>query len=134
MLNKLFSGIFGGSDVVKGGMNLIDEAFYTDSEKAEDKKELIKFKAHHRIELMRAYAPFKLAQRYLAFGYTFIFLFILFNGVLGSLYGFVPMANVENARNFADKMYLGEIILIIVSFYFGGGLIESTKRGKNEIK
>lgn len=31
-------------------------------------------------------------------------------------------------------MWLGEIIIMIVSFYFGGGLAESIKRGKDEQK
>jgi hypothetical protein len=38
------------------------------------------------------------------------------------------MENVDNAREFADKMYLGEVVLMIVSFYFGAGLAESIKR------
>ena len=120
--------IFGSDSVIQKGADLIDEAFYTDSEKAEDKMKMQQQKADQRIKLMDAYAPFKLAQRYIAFGFVFVFLFIMLNGVLGALYGIIPMENVSNAREFADKMWLGEIILMIVSFYFGGGLVESINK------
>lgn len=120
--------IFGSDKIIQGAKDLIDEAFYTDSEKAEDKKEMDKFKAQHKIELLTAYAPFKLAQRYLAFGFTFMFLFIMANGILGSLYGVVDLQAVEQAKDFANEMFLGEIMLAIVSFYFGGGFMESWSR------
>lgn len=124
----LLGKIFGSDSVIEKAGDLIDDAFYTDSEKAEDKKEMTKFKAEHRLRLMNAYAPFKLAQRVIAFGFVFVFLFIMLNGVLGALYGIIPMENVDKARDFADKMWLGEIIIMIVSFYFGGGLAESIKK------
>jgi hypothetical protein len=124
----LLGKIFGSDKVIEKAGDLIDDVFYTDSEEAADKKEMAKFKADHRIKLMDAYAPFKVAQRFIAFGFVFVFLFIMLNGVLGALYGWVPMVNVNNARDFADKMWLGEIIVMIVSFYFGGGLAESIKR------
>ena len=126
----ILASIFGSSDVIKSGMKMIDDAFYTESEKAEDKMEMKKFQANHRIELMNAYAPFKLAQRVIAFGFVFVFLFIMLNGIIGSLYGFIDIANVKSAREFADSMWLGEIVIMIVSFYFGGGLVESIKRSK----
>lgn len=127
---SLIGRIFGSDKVIDKASNLIDEAFYTDSEKAEDKKEMTKFKAENRIKLMESYAPFKIAQRFIAFGFVIVFLFIMLNGVIGALYGFVPMENVDKARTFADDMWLGQIIMMIVSFYFGGGLVESFKRSE----
>jgi len=117
--------IFGTDAIVKDGMKLLDEAFYTKEEEAQDKKEMAKQKTQAKVELLTAYAPFKLAQRYIAFAFTGIFLFIMLNGVLGSLYNLVPMENVEQAKRFANEMYLGEIMLAIISFYFGGGLVSS---------
>lgn len=128
---SLFSKIFSSSGVVYKAGSLIDEAFYTDSEKAEDKKEMKKFKANHQIELMKAYEPFKLAQRFIAFSFTFVFLFIMMNGILGSLYGLIDMENVKAAKDFANEMWLGEIMLTITGFYFGGGLADSIKRRKD---
>jgi hypothetical protein len=124
--------IFGSSSVIEKAGSLIDEAFYTDSEKAEDKMKATQMKAQHRLDLMKSYEPFKLAQRYIAFGFVFVFLFIMLNGVVGALYGLVDMENVEQARKFADDMWLGQIIMMIVSFYFGGGLVESLGRNKKD--
>ena len=125
--------IFGSEKVIDKAGTLIDEMFYTDEEEIKDKQKLIDAKARQRIELMRAYAPFKLAQRVIAFGFVTVFLFIMLNGVLGSLYGIIDLTNVEQARKFADSMWLGEIVIMIVSFYFGGGLAESIKRSKNDM-
>ncbi|WP_321469705.1 hypothetical protein [Halarcobacter sp.] len=124
----IFKIIFGNSNVIKRGFDLIDEVWTSDEEKAENEAKLIETKAKAKIDLIAAYAPFKIAQRYLALMFTLVFLFIMINGVLGSLYGWIDMKNVQEARVFADKMWLGEIMISIVSFYFGGGFIESIKR------
>jgi len=115
--------ILGSGDVIKQGMSLIDE-MHTSSE------EEIAAKSKAKIDLMGAYAPFKLAQRYIALMFTAMFLFIMANGVVGALYGVIDMANVEAAKDFAASMWLGEIMLGIVGFYFGGGLASSIKEKK----
>jgi len=115
--------IFGTDKVISRGMDMLDDLHYSDSEKAEDRNKA-------KIALLKAYEPFKLAQRYLALIFTFIFVFIMLNGVLGALYGMVDMTNVDKAKEFANDMWLGEIMLAIVSFYFGGGLINSIKDKK----
>ena len=51
----------------------------------------------------------------------------MINGVLGSLYGVVDMDNVKRALDFANEMWLGQSMAIILSFYFGGGFVESFK-------
>ena len=55
----------------------------------------------------------------------------MMNGVLGALYGWVDMASVQEAKKFANEMWLGEIMITIVGFYFGGGLAESFKKKVN---
>lgn len=118
----VISKIFGSGDVIKAGIQLIDD-MHTSTE------EEIVAKTKAKVDIMNAYAPFKLAQRYLALMFTVVFVFIMINGVLGSLYGIVPLENVEEAKRFANEMWLGEIMLTIVGFYFGGGVVESV-RGK----
>lgn len=120
--------IFGSKAVVEKGLDLIDESFESAEEKTDNEIRKEDAKTKRKVDLLNAYAPFKVAQRVLAFMFSGVFIFILLNGVLGSLYGWVNMENVKEAVKFADTMYLGEIVLVIVTFYFGGGLKESWDR------
>lgn len=123
----MFGKLFGSDKVITKTIGLIDDLWTSDSEKEEDKRLMVEAKTKAKTDMLAAYAPFKIAQRYIAFGFTFIFLFIMVNGILGSLYGWVPIEAVTEAKNFANDMWLGEIMIAIVSFYFGGGLAESIK-------
>ena len=123
----ILSNIFGTSEVIKKGLELIDEAWTSDEEKADNEAKIIEAKTNAKATLLNAYAPFKLAQRYLALMFSSVFLFIMMNGVLGALYGWVDMNAVQEAKRFANEMWLGEIMLTIIGFYFGGGLVESYK-------
>jgi hypothetical protein len=127
---SLLANIFGSGEVVKKGLDLIDEAWTSDEEKAENVERIMNAKVDSKVKLLQAYAPFKLAQRYIAFTFTAIFAFIMLNGVLGSLYGVIDVEAVERAKSFADEMWLGEIMLAIVAFYFGSGAIDSIKGKK----
>ena len=115
--------ILGSDDVISKGIQLIDD-MHTSTE------EEIAAKSKAKVDLLGAYAPFKLAQRYLALMFTAMFIFIMANGVLGALYGIVPIENVEEAKKFANEMWLGEIMLTIVGFYYSGGVIDSVRRKK----
>jgi hypothetical protein len=128
----LLANIFGSEKIVSKGLELIDEAWTSDEEKAENKAKIIEAKTEAKVKLLGAYAPFKLAQRYIAFTFTLIFAFIMLNGVLGALYGWVNIEDVNRAKEFANSMWLGEIMLAIVGFYFGGGLAESVNGGKKK--
>lgn len=129
---QILGNIFGTGEVVKKGLELIDEAWTSDEEKAENEVKIIEAKTNAKATLLNAYAPFKLAQRYLAMMFTFIYLFIMINGILGALYGWVNMENVKEALKFANEMWLGEIMITIIAFYFGGGLVESYKKKGNQ--
>lgn len=128
----ILANIFGTGEVLKKGLDLIDEAWTSDEEKAENEAKIIDAKTNAKATLLNAYAPFKLAQRYLALMFSFVYLFIMINGILGALYGWVSMDAVNEAKRFANEMWLGEIILLIVGFYFGGGLAESIKKKGKE--
>lgn len=117
----ILAKILGSGDVISKGLDLID-SMHTSTE------EEIVAKNKAKIDLLQAYAPFKLAQRWLALMFTSVFVFIMLNGVLGALYGVIDMQNVEEAKKFANEMWLGEIMLAIVGFYFGGGLFESARK------
>ena len=115
--------ILGSDKVISQGLKLIDD-MHTSTE------EQIKAKTEQHVQMLEAYQPFKLTQRFLALMFTAMFLFIMANGVVGALYGVIEMDNVEAAKDFASSMWLGEITLAIVTFYFGGGLVSSVKAKK----
>ena len=121
----IISSLFGTGDVITKGMELIDN-LHTSTE------EEIAAKSKARTDLLSAYAPFKLAQRVIAFGFTFMFLFIMANGVLGALYGVIDLEAVDKAKDYADSMWLGEIMLTIVGFYFSGGMIEGVMNARKK--
>ena len=124
---SIFGTLFGSKEVVSKGLDLIDDMWTSDSEAADDKRKLVEVKAKAKTDLLSAYAPFKLAQRWIAFGFTSVFLFIMVSGVLGAMFGVVDLGAVQAAKDLANDMWLGEIMLAIISFYFGGGFAESIK-------
>ena len=85
--------ILGSGDVVSKSLDLID-SMHTSGEEAEAAK------SKARVDLLAAYQPFRLAQRYLALMFSAMFLFIMANGVVGALYGVIDMNNVEAAKGF----------------------------------
>ena len=110
--------ILGSGDVISKGMDLID-SMHTSTE------EEIAAKTKAKVDIMNAYAPFKLAQRYLALMFTFTFL-ICFAITMGMT--LAGMGDTEAVKSVLNEFWIGEIMLLIVGFYFGGGLAESVKK------
>jgi len=110
----ILSTILGSGDVIKKGLDLIDDMHTSDEEE-------IVAKNKAKTDLLTAYAPFKIAQRYLALMFTFTFL-SSFALVLGmTLFG---SADVSKVKTVMSEFYIGEIMISIVLFYFGGGAFE----------
>jgi len=122
----ILKSIFGSGEVIKEGMSLIDDAFYTDGEKAEDALKSKQQKTNNKINLLNAYAPFKIAQRYLAimFGITYISTYI------AVLIMFAFNKDVSGVMNILKMFQIDWIMLVIVGFYFGGGLADSINKPK----
>ena len=112
--------IFGTEKVIGKGMDLIDDAFYTDQEEAEDATK----KREWKLKLLKAYEPFKTAQRLLALVYSVPYVSI------------VVYATVVNNMALMERVQeaLGMQCLAIISFYFMGGMAEgalkATMKGK----
>ncbi len=125
---NVISNILGSGDTIKKGMDLIDDMVYTDQEEAEDKQKAkianSKQRTQAKIGLMEAYAPFKIAQRYLALLFAIVFLssyiMVLVMYFLGK-----PIAEVMNIM---EMFNIGWIMMTIVMFYFGGGLADSIRK------
>ncbi len=115
---SILAKILGSSGVIKAGLELIDNMHTSTTEEIEAKTEA-------KVALISAYAPFKVAQRYLAllFGFTFIgaFLLVLFMTLTGSQEAIL-------VRQVLEDFWISPIMLTIIGFYFGGGAFESIKR------
>jgi len=115
----ILANILGTGDVVKAGLDLIDDMHTSTEEETQAK-------AKAKVDTLQAYAPFKVAQRYIALLFTFTFL-LCFVLVLGkTLFG--DVSNLADIRAVIAEFWIGEIMLLITTFYFGGGLAESIKR------
>ncbi len=114
--------ILGSEKVIKAGLDLIDD-MHTSTE------EEIAAKSKAKIDLMNAYAPFKLAQRYLAlmFGLTFLSSYVLVLAMTISGQG-----DPEAVTKVMEQFSINYAMLIILGFYFGGGAVEGflDKKGK----
>lgn len=112
--------ILGSGDVISQGMKLIDDMHTSDTE-------AIAAKSKARIDLMTAYAPFKIAQRFLAlmFGATFLASYVL---VLGMT--ITGRGDPDAVTKVMDQFTINYAMLIILGFYFGGGVVESIKQPK----
>lgn len=119
----IIKSILGSGDVIGKGLQLIDDMHTSEEEE-------IAAKAKAKTDLLTAYAPFKIAQRFLAlmFGATFILSFTL---VLTMTLG--GWGNTDDVRVVLSEFYIGEIMGAIVLFYFGGGAFEGAFKAKNGV-
>ena len=111
----LLGKIFGSEKVISSGIALID-SFHTSTE------EEIAAKTKAKVEIMQAYAPFKLAQRVIAFSFTFVYL-ACFGLVLAyTLTG--QVADADKVKQVLEDFQIGWAMMIILGFYFGAGAAE----------
>jgi len=115
--------ILGSDKVIEKGLGLID-SMHTSSE------EEIAAKAKARTDLLQAYAPFKIAQRWLAlmFGTVFLGTYVLV--LVMTLTG---QGDPDAVTKVMDQFTINYAVLVILSFYFGSGAVEGfleKKRGK----
>lgn len=122
----LLGKIFGSEKVISSGIALIDSLHTTTEEE-------IAAKTKAKTDLLTAYAPFKLAQRVIAFSFTFVYL-----SCLAMVLGFTlldQMADAEKVKQVLEDFQIGYAMLIILTFYFGGGAFEGVmaqRRGDNQ--
>jgi hypothetical protein len=116
-LGKLFGSTKVISKGVDGIYNGVDKLVYTDEEKADN----------FRL-MMKIYEPFKLAQR-------FMMMIVCPPYVLAWFITFIVsfFANVEAQKAMLEGR-MGDLVLAIASFYFLGGAAEGTMRGVNWLK
>ncbi len=110
---SILNTIFGSGDVISKGLSLIDDIHTSDVE-------MIEAKTTQKTELMKAYSPFKIAQRYLAvmFGGTYISTYVM---VMAMVF---MGKDVTAVKGVISEFQIGWIMLTIIGFYFMGGAAE----------
>lgn len=116
----ILSKMLGSGDVISKGLDLIDSMHTSETE-------AIEAKTKAKTELLASYAPFKIAQRYLAliFGFTFVGSYIMV------LTLFFLDKDITQVQKVIDSFSIDWIMLTIVAFYFGGGAFEGLAEKKS---
>lgn len=124
---SFLSKLFGSEAVIKSGIAGIDKAFYTKEEQADDDIKRIGFK----LAFMKAYEPFKIAQRFLSVIISVPFVLLHFTAaVLWLISIFVFRDSPEAYKMIMGELWkvadmnnktLGEPLGWILIFYFAGG-------------
>ena len=113
LLSKIFNPKELGKSIISG----IDKAFLSKEEQLD-----------YMQQMLVLYEPYKLAQRVLAIMFSSAFLLVhLITAIAHFIYvlkGFKAESIIE-LYNFNNDS-LGTIVLVIVSFYFAGGVLEGT--------
>jgi len=121
------SGIF-SPDIVNKTVDAIvdsgDALFYTDEEKSAAAQKAIDTK----LKMLPLFEPFKIAQRYIAFGFTLNFIVAFWVAVVFYTVGDKKL--LDGFLIIVTTFQLGWIMLAIIGFYFGGGFADSMKKGK----
>ena len=112
---SILATIFGSGDVIANGIKLIDDMHTS-------KEEEIAAKNKAKVDLMGAYAPFKVGQRYLAMMFTVTYLLSFFICLVMVLTA--ESFTKVDVTNLLGEFYIGEIMLTIIAFYFAGGAVE----------
>ena len=120
---SVLAKIFGSGDVIKSGIQLIDD-MHTSTE------EEIQAKTKAKTEMLNAYAPFKLAQRVIAFAFTFVYL-SCFSLVLGFTLA-ERATDAAMVKQVLEDFQIGYAMLIILAFYFSGGAMEGIINAKKK--
>ena len=113
ILAKIFNPKKLGESIISG----VDKAILTNEEKIDYMKEMLKL-----------YEPYKLAQRILSIMFSSAFLLI---HILTAIAHFVYVLRGLDTKTIIDLYKynndsLGMIVLMIVGFYFAGGVLEGT--------
>lgn len=118
--------LLGSDEVIKKGSEILDESLFSQEERAQHFKGLLKL-----------YEPFRVAQRFIALLVVCPFVLVyLLSVTMFILSAFIDVGSIETVKTIADNntATLGQAASIIVAFYFGGGMLEGAIRTWNDKK
>ena len=117
---SLVGKLFGNSKFISGSMSMIDDVFYTDQEKAEQK-----------IKLLEGFEPFKLALRLIALSIVIPVVAMVMLLVVCNVFGWGTAAGLT-AAYVLIKDTLAIPFAMVIGFYFADGV--GVFKGKKKIK
>lgn len=119
----VLSTMLGSGDVISKGLSLIDSMHTSD-------EEMIEARTNAKTQLLTSYAPFKIAQRYIAliFGFTYVASYLMV------LVLFFAGKEIEPVQELISAFKIDWIMLTIVGFYFGGGAFEGVMQNRKDKK
>tara|TARA_B110000208_G_C11538450_1_gene347034 strand:+ start:45 stop:410 length:366 start_codon:yes stop_codon:yes gene_type:complete len=119
----ILSTMLGSGDVISKGLSLIDSMHTSD-------EEMIEARTNAKTQLLTSYAPFKIAQRYIAliFGFTYVASYLMV------LVLFFTGKEIEPVQELISAFKIDWIMLTIVGFYFGGGAFEGVMQNRKDKK
>lgn len=113
---NIFGKLFGSDKVIDAGIKGLDAVVYTQEEKAK-----------YKLSLLKAYEPFRVAQRFLALIFSIPYAVAWLATFVASF--FADSVEAQTALLSGD---VGLIVTVIVGFYFGGGAVEGVLRTRGE--
>lgn len=129
-ISGFFGRLFGGETFVNKSLEMIDEAIFTDQEKSASDIEIYKMSVKAKTDILKAYEPFKLAQRLLVFMLVAVVLMLFISAIV-----FVSINQpnkIIDIKNLFIAMDLDTVLMLVFGFYFAGGALEGIIRSKNQ--
>lgn len=132
---KIFSKLFASDKVVDSGISLIDKAFYTDEEKAEDKRRASDRKDQLLIDWIEASKGSNIARRFIAVLVTFLWVFLFVFGWAVSQYAiWSEKLTIEKLKLIqeANAPYLEQAtgaMMLVLGFYFAAPFMGDIAKG-----
>jgi hypothetical protein len=132
---KIFSKLFASDKVVDSGISLIDKAFYTDEEKAEDKQRASDRKDQLVIDWIEASKGSNIARRFIAVLVTFLWVFLFVFGWAVSQYAiWSEKLTIEKLKLIqeANAPYLEQAtgaMMLVLGFYFAAPFMGDIAKG-----
>lgn len=111
----VISKLLGSDKVIENASKGIDKMFFTNEEKAET-----------WVQTLKAYEPFKIAQRLIALIVTSVYLLVWIMSAIGFVLSFWFSEILILSKDLAalNNDVLGLPFTLIIGFYFGGGMAE----------
>jgi len=114
------------SDIAKDGMDMLDNAFYTDQEKSEKAGQM--FDAWLRMQevIGNQKSPTAVSRRIVAWGVaSLVWIAVVFCLVLIGIADDDPGVKVIMTTEMLDAVYIGPAFVSMIAFYFGPHLVHA---------